>query len=275
MSAVEDAGFGERFAIESSASDGSRTIKVTGELDSGTCDALVEAFERAVADEDQAPLSLDLSDVAFIDSSGMRSMIQIERAAQDREIPLVLIPPPEDDTDLLRTVGISDRIKLASGALPTGDGVEVEGAGPLGAEFLDRVDIELPREPMAPSRARTEIREALAGRLDDAEIATVVLLTSELVTNAVIHPEAAEGSTLELRIWVYRDGVKVEVEDPGKGFDPADRSSSSRHGGRGLFLVDRCSASWGARRAEDERGRRFCVWFEFMSGASEPAAASG
>lgn len=263
MSAVEDAGFGERFAIESSASDGSRTIKVTGELDSGTCDALVEAFERAVADEDQAPLSLDLSDVAFIDSSGMRSMIQIERAAQDREIPLVLIPPPEDVTELLRTAGITDRMKLAS------------GAGPLGAEFLDRVDIELPREPMAPSRARTEIREALAGRLDDAEIATVVLLTSELVTNAVIHPEAAEGSTLELRIWVYRDGVKVEVEDPGKGFDPADRSSSSRHGGRGLFLVDRCSASWGARRAEDERGRRFCVWFEFMSGAPEPAAASG
>ena len=135
--------------------------------------------------------------------------------------------------------------------------------------------VTLPPAPESARQARRFVADVLTTAGAREFVDTATLLTSELVTNAVIHPEAAEGSTLELRIWVYRDGVKVEVEDPGKGFDPADRSSSSRHGGRGLFLVDRCSASWGARRAEDERGRRFCVWFEFMSGAPEPAAASG
>jgi anti-sigma regulatory factor (Ser/Thr protein kinase) len=194
----------------------------------------------------------------------MRSMIQIERAADTRGIPLVLMPPPDEVTDLLRMAGITERMKLASGG----------GAG-LGSDFLDRVEIELDREPMAPSLARAEVREALAGRLEDADIATVVLLTSELVTNAVIHPKVQNGSTLTLEISVHESGVRVEVEDPGDGFDPAARASSSPHGGRGLFLVDRCSMSWGAKRTEDDRGRRFRVWFEFTSGAREAAAVTG
>jgi anti-sigma regulatory factor (Ser/Thr protein kinase) len=203
--------------------------------------------------------------VSFIDSSGMRTMIQIERLASDRGIPLVLVPPPEEVTELLRTAGIADRMHVASGADP----------GRLGPDFSDRVDIELEREPHAPSLARAEIREALARRLKEDDIAIVVLLTSELVTNAVIHPNAPDDSNIALRFWVYEDGVRVEVEDPGDGFDPGSRSSSSRHGGRGLFLVDRCAMSWGARRSENERGRRFCVWFEFLGSDRESAAARG
>jgi len=266
VSVVGDAASGGSFRIETSAGEGSPTIKVVGELDSGNCDELVDAFEVATGlREGDAPLSLDMRDVSFIDSSGMRSMIQIERAADTRGIPLVLMPPPDEVTDLLRMAGITERMQLASGG---------EAAG-LGSDFLDRVELQLDREPMAPSLARAEVREALASRLEDADLATVVLLTSELVTNAVIHPKVQNGSTLTLEIRVHESGVRVEVEDPGEGFDPATPASSSSHGGRGLFLVDRCSMSWGAKRTEDHRGRRFRVWFEFTSGAPEAAAATG
>ena len=81
-----------------------------------------------------------------------------------------------------------------------------------------------------------------------------MLLTSELVTNAVIHPTAPPDSTIGLRISVRANGVRVEVDDQGDGFDPAARAVATGRGGRGLFLVDQCAASWGARRTEADRG---------------------
>jgi anti-sigma regulatory factor (Ser/Thr protein kinase) len=146
-------------------------------------------------------------------------------------------------------------------------------AGALGPEFLDRVAIELEREPAAPGHARAEVREALAGHLDDADLSTVVLLTSELVTNAVVHPKPTVDATIGLEIAVHEQGVRVEVEDSGDGFDPtAPDRSPTRGGGRGLFLVDRCASSWGTGRDEREPDSRFCVWFELASGEREPVA---
>jgi anti-anti-sigma factor len=261
MNPPDPNGFGASFRIDTGESAGSRSIEAFGELDSGSCDKLLEAFERAVDGGPPVEVSLDLRRVSFIDSSGMRTMIQIERLANERGVPLVLVPPPGEVTELLRTAGIAERMN-----------VPVAGAGLLGPDFSDRVDLELEREPHAPSLARAEVREALAGRLDEDDISTVVLLTSELVTNAVIHPKAPDEANMALRFWVYDRGVRVEVEDPGDGFDPGKHSRSSRHGGRGLFLVDRCAMSWGARRSADERGPRFCVWFEFVGGDREGAA---
>ncbi len=253
------------FRIETAASAGTRSIKVFGELDSGTSEELLEAFERVVAERSEDALSLDLTEVSFIDSTGMRALIQIERIAADHGAALAVVPPPEDVTELLRTAGIAERMNLSSDT----------DHGPLGPEFINRINLELEREPYAPSRARAEVREALAGRLEDADIATVVLLTSELITNAVVHPKGAGDPLVGLRIGVYEGGVRVEVEDGGEGFDPAAPTVTSPHGGRGLFLVDRCSTSWGARPTDGEHGRRFCVWFEFVAGDQAAAAASG
>ncbi len=257
--------FGASFRIETADSGNTRSIEAFGELDSGSSGELLEAFERAAAGGEAVEVSLDLRGVSFIDSTGMRTMIQIERLANERGIALVLVPPPEEVTELLRAAGIAEHMQVSSGT----------GSSRLGPDFSDRVDLELEREPHAPSRARAEVREALDGRLENADIATVVLLTSELVTNAVVHPDAPEASNMALRFWVYDGGIRVEVEDPGDGFDPENRTSSSRHGGRGLLLVERCAVSWGARHIEDDRGRRFCVWFEFLGSDREGAALSG
>lgn len=257
-------GFTPSFRIETGMSGPTRLIKAAGELDSGTCDALLVAFEQAIAGPGRIAVSLDLRELSFIDSTGMRSMIQIERIAGERGIALTVLPPPDDVTELLRTAGIAERMNLVAGETATG-----------GQELLERVDIELQREPSAPSRARAEIREALAGRLDDEDIGTVVLLTSELVTNAVIHPKIPPGSNVALRIYVHEHGVRVEVEDRGHGFDPAAPKVTSPHGGRGLFLVDRCASSWGAGATGGGPDRRFCVWFEFANGDREPATVSG
>jgi anti-sigma B factor antagonist len=261
MSAAD--GFARGFRVEETESDRSVTISVSGELDSGTCDALLEAFEQAIARDDLEELVLDLAGVSFIDSTGMRTIIEIERDLGERGARLVLVPPPDDVTALLQIAGIAERMNFVEA-----------GAGALGPDFLDRVAIELEREPAAPSRARAEVREALAQHLDAADLSTVVLLTSELVTNAVVHPTRTVDATIGLEISVHEQGVRVEVEDSGEGFNPvAPKPSPTQRGGRGLFLVDRCAASWGAGRDEREPGARFCVWFEFASGEREAAAA--
>jgi anti-anti-sigma factor len=235
-----------------SAGAGRRTIEVEGELDSGTCDPVLDAFEREIAAGALEELTLDLQEVSFIDSAGTRAVILIEQSARRRGVALVVIPPPDEVTELLRTAGVVDRIDLSPAARDAH----------RHAEFAERVELELPRDPQSPSRARAEIRELMAGRVGEVQFANLVLLTSELVTNAVVHPWSAGETPIGLRITSYDDGVRVEVEDSGEGFDPAAPSPGEAERGRGLFLVDRCAAKWGARRALTDRGKRFRVWFE-------------
>jgi anti-anti-sigma factor len=250
--------------VESGATAATRAIRVRGELDSGTCDAVVDAFERAVAEGALEELTLDLQEVSFIDSAGTRAMILIEQSARGRGVALVVVPPPDEVTDLLRTAGVVDRIDLSPAAR---DALRH-------AEFAERVELELPRDPQSPGRARAEIRELMAGRVEEVQFANLVLLTSELVTNAVVHPRSAGETPIGLRITTYEDGVRVEVEDSGDGFDPAAPTPGDGDRGRGLFLVDRCAAEWGARHALTDRGKRFRVWFE-LDWREQGAAAVG
>jgi anti-anti-sigma factor len=238
--------------VEGGAGAGTRAIKVRGELDSGNCDAVVAAFHGAVGEGALDELTLDLQEVSFIDSAGTRAVILIEQSARERGVALVVMPPPDEVTELLRVAGVVDRITLSPAASRT----------PSDAEFAERVELELPAEPQSPSRARKEVRELMAGRLEQDEVANLVLLTSELVTNAVVHPRTAGETPIGLRITTYDGSVRVEVEDAGEGFDPAAPIASEQEGGRGLFLVDSFAAKWGTRRAQTARGQRFRVWFE-------------
>lgn len=248
--------------VEEGDAPGSRTIAVTGELDSGSCDSVQEAFDEGL-EASATAIELDLREVSFIDSAGTRLLIQIERAARERGVELVVVAPPDEVTALLRTAGVAERVNLAPAATPRD------------AAFVERVEVEYPRDPQSPARARAEVREALAGVLNDAQLGYVVLMTSELVTNAVVHPEPEIQETIGLRITTFEDAVRVEVEDAGGGFDPAAPVRSAPDGGRGLFLVDACSTRWGTRHEETERGGRFRVWFELADGGAEAAAAAG
>jgi anti-sigma regulatory factor (Ser/Thr protein kinase) len=126
-------------------------------------------------------------------------------------------------------------------------------------ERTSSLQISLARNREAPSLARA----AITGFLEDthitpADIATVTLLVSELVSNALVHSDAPPDSHILLRAHLLRaSGVRVEVTDQGSGFSPVARDPSQPHGGYGLYLVDKQMARWGVDR---QRGTR--VWFE-------------
>ncbi len=134
--------------------------------------------------------------------------------------------------------------------------------------FVERIEVDLPAELADPARARIEIRQAVRAVLDDATLDAAVLLTSELVTNAVIHPPAAGAETVRLRITCYEHGIRCEISDRGPGFDPSTLGQRTPEtGGRGLLLVDALASAWGTERITAEGEEGFCVWFELAGAA--------
>jgi anti-sigma regulatory factor (Ser/Thr protein kinase) len=142
--------------------------------------------------------------------------------------------------------------------------MEVSGRSP-NSEGLPALQISLERDVRAPSLARA----AVAGfteesHLPESSMATLVLLVSELVSNAVVHSDAPPASDIELRARLIGQGaVRVEVADQGSGFTVIPRDPAQLMGGYGLFLVDRQAARWGV----DRRGGT-CVWFEISEESS-------
>jgi len=124
--------------------------------------------------------------------------------------------------------------------------------------------ISLEQNPQAPALARA----AVAGFSDGSEIApaklaTLLLLVSEVVTNAVIHSTAPPRAEITLSARVTDSGaVRVEVIDSGEGFTPMPRDPSRPGGGYGLYLVEREAQAWGVDRQAGTR-----VWFELAARA--------
>lgn len=96
--------------------------------------------------------------------------------------------------------------------------------------------------------AAAAARRALKERGLHPDIAhTVSLLTSEVVGNAVRHANLQPGDKIVLHARLEEDCARVDVADPGNGFDPEVRHSAA---GFGLRLIDKLAADWSVRRSE-------------------------
>jgi GAF domain-containing protein/anti-sigma regulatory factor (Ser/Thr protein kinase) len=156
--------------------------------------------------------------------------------------------------------------------------------------------LSLPATPSSPSAARAAIRPVLERWGLQAQVETVELLLSELVTNAVRHaagpapaprfdPDsiddldldsfelalldnvlvpgdaaAAAGSDRQVEIVARRGSgsLWVEVYDQDVRMPRVRNATANDEGGRGLFLVDQLSRRWGARDTRTGKA----VWFQ-------------
>ena len=117
--------------------------------------------------------------------------------------------------------------------------------------------------PRAPARVRAWL-EATTDWLPQELERNLVLLTSELVNNSVLHGEATEEDVIEIELRTTQTGLRAQVTDPGTGFAPTGRGRElDEPGGWGLVLVERLAANWGVEH--DERTR---VWFELAAAAA-------
>jgi anti-sigma regulatory factor (Ser/Thr protein kinase) len=112
---------------------------------------------------------------------------------------------------------------------------------------------QLPGDLESPGQARSLVGQALL-LFPDETMAVAQLLTSELVTKAVVHARCA----LDLLIELAEFGVRISVADS-SGIEPERRAQSvDGVGGRGLALVEVLASRWGWERVPG--GKR--VWFE-------------
>lgn len=87
----------------------------------------------------------------------------------------------------------------------------------------------------------------------------VVLLASELATNAILHTASGADGTFCVCVHVHGGGVRVEVSDLGSETAPSiHRPGSPGESGAGLRLVDTIADRWGFHGGPTGR----VVWFE-------------
>lgn len=115
-------------------------------------------------------------------------------------------------------------------------------------------DLELPSAPASVGGARRFVGAALE-QLDALSLSEVAaLLTSELVTNAVVH---AAGS-IRIRVSVAADLVRIAVADESSMMPAPRLAGDGAVTGRGLALVEQLAERWGSD--PHEGGKE--VWFE-------------
>ena len=117
-------------------------------------------------------------------------------------------------------------------------------------------------EPEAISHARAWLTSLAAGLVGEERLASLALVASEVVTNAVRH--GGRGGRVRLAATPKQEFLCVQVTDEGPGFVPRPGAmASEENGGFGLFLVEQLTRRWGVTR-EDGATR---VWFEFDYGS--------
>lgn len=103
--------------------------------------------------------------------------------------------------------------------------------------------------------ARRFVAEAIDEDGFGGDVDTVLLLVSEVVSNAVRHA----GTPFELTVDVGRSEVYVTVVDHDTTRRPeVQEQDPEATSGRGLFIVEQLATKWGSRTIEGE-GK--AVWF--------------
>ncbi|ESP99469.1 ATP-binding protein [Streptomyces sp. CHA1] len=137
-----------------------------------------------------------------------------------------------------------------------------------------QVQLEVGSDPAEVGRARRWARSRLTGPgtgVDDALADTLILIVSELVTNAVVHT----GSPAVLRIQLPAapgcppGTVRVEVADASAQPPLQRHADREETNGRGLELVDGLADRWGWQ--PEGEGKR--IWCEIDPHGAAPAPA--
>ena len=110
--------------------------------------------------------------------------------------------------------------------------------------------------PTSVGAARRFVRDVLMSRqVADPVVDTVELLTSEVVTNAIVHGRSGP----LLAVHVKESAVRVAVGDVSPQLPVRQLGRLDDVSGRGVVIVDELASAWGVER---ERNGSKRVWFE-------------
>jgi anti-sigma regulatory factor (Ser/Thr protein kinase) len=120
-------------------------------------------------------------------------------------------------------------------------------------------ELSLSPSPNAPREARRALA-AMSSPLDEELTERVDLVVSELVTNSLKYADVGASDRIELSVSIRAALLRVEVTDPGNGFEPVALrpGREGEVGGWGLWVVDQMTDRWGVDFSHSTH-----VWCEF------------
>jgi hypothetical protein len=136
----------------------------------------------------------------------------------------------------------------------------------LSPEAAGNTTIRMPLELIDPDLAISLQLDAYAPRAARYHVAhvdrpspdlrdAVVLLTSELVTRAAQQCQSGSGQSVELRVWMPADVVRIELRAP---YELLTRPLEPNVAQYDLLLLDQVADRWSIESAGDPA----CMWFE-------------
>lgn len=124
----------------------------------------------------------------------------------------------------------------------------------MAAEVLLRLELR------CDERAPRVVRASLSS-LDEIEECAqdLLLISSELVSNAVLHSGCSTQDLLDVSLARCERGYRLSVVDPGHSQSSAEPAPPrpAGAGGLGMRIVEKLAARWG-----QSRGRGYQVWAE-------------
>lgn len=138
-----------------------------------------------------------------------------------------------------------------------GIGRLVDLLGEVTSDLRHDKTLELPPDASSAGLARRFVRDTCERWGVEESVDELLLVVSELVTNALVHA----GTGCSLRLTWRGDAVRVDVTDEGGGDpDPQLAATDDEHG-RGLFLISAMSSAWGVEPAD---GGGKSIWAELL-----------
>jgi anti-sigma regulatory factor (Ser/Thr protein kinase) len=113
--------------------------------------------------------------------------------------------------------------------------------------------------PAAASEARRRVRAAIGTWEIPVEVDLAVLLTSELVTNAIRHEVTG---IITLAISCSCGELRVDVHDTSRGWPMLVDAPADAEAGRGLMLVATLATEWGFYRTPAGKAVFFTIAFD-------------
>jgi anti-anti-sigma factor len=93
--------------------DGEVTVPVVGEFEMATTFTVEPALERAMDLPGLRRLTLDLSDVTFLDSTGLGVVLRLASDLPGRGVELRIVPGPPEVQRVFETAGLADALPFA------------------------------------------------------------------------------------------------------------------------------------------------------------------
>ncbi len=100
----------EEFRIEEDRRDGTVVLRLHGELDLASADTVAQRLDTLAASGD--PVVLDVDRLSFMDSSGLRVVLQAAETSRTTDWNFSLTAGSEQVRNLFASAGVTDRLPI-------------------------------------------------------------------------------------------------------------------------------------------------------------------